>query len=65
MPKAKHGGKREGAGRKPISERESTILIAVAMPTGLVEKLDAVAEEEGLNRSQAVREAVTRFVGKR
>jgi hypothetical protein len=62
MAKKQHGGKRPGAGRKPISTTEDTVLIAVAMPTGLVERLDAVAEQRGWNRSEAVREAVQALV---
>ena len=62
MTKKQHGGKREGAGRKPINPDESTATIAVKLPTGLLERLDAVAEQQGWNRSEAVREAVQALV---
>jgi len=62
MAKKQHGGKRAGSGRKPIDPAHDTVLIAVAMPTGLVERLDAVAEQQGWNRSEAVREAVQALV---
>lgn len=62
MAKKQHGGKRAGSGRKPIDPDQDTVLIAVAMPTGLLESLDAVAEQKGWNRSQAVREAVQALV---
>ncbi len=57
-----HGGKRAGAGRKPLDPGEPTTTIAVTMPTGLVERLDAVAEQKGWSRSRAVREAVQALV---
>jgi hypothetical protein len=60
--KPQHGGKREGAGRKPVAPEEKAITIAVSIHAGLVERLDAVAEQNGWNRSQAVREAVQALV---
>jgi len=62
MAKKQHGGKRAGSGRKPINPDDPTTIIAVTMPTGLVERLDAVAERHGWNRSEAVREAVQALV---
>jgi len=62
MAKKQHGGKRTGAGRKPMDPDERTTTVAVTMPTGLVERLDAVAEQQGWNRSEAVREAVQALV---
>ena len=62
MAKKKHGGKRAGSGRKPMDPEERTTTIAVTMPTGLVKRLDAVAEQQGWNRSEAVREAVQALV---
>ena len=62
MAKEQRGGKRAGAGRKPINPDDPTTTIAVTMPTGLVERLDAVAERRGWNRSRAVREAVQALV---
>ena len=60
--KKQHGGKRPGAGRKPIAPEEDTVMVAVAMPASLVDRLDSVAEKRGWNRSQAVREAVQALV---
>jgi len=62
MAKSQHGGKRAGAGRKPVDPEIRTTTIAVSLPTGLVESLDAVAEQKGWNRSRAVREAVQALV---
>ena len=62
MAKKQHGGKRAGAGRPAMDPEERTTTIAVSMPTRLVERLDAVAEQQGWNRSEAVREAVQALV---
>jgi hypothetical protein len=53
-----HGGKRAGAGRKPVHPEGRTIVVAASVPSGLVEKLDALAEKRGWNRSEAVTEAI-------
>jgi metal-responsive CopG/Arc/MetJ family transcriptional regulator len=45
-----------------MDPEERTTTIAVTMPAGLVERLDAVAEQRGWNRSEAVREAVQALV---
>lgn len=62
MAKTQHGGKRAGAGRKLMDPDERTTTVAVTLPMGLLEHLDAVAERKGWNRSQAVREAVQALV---
>ena len=62
MAKKQHGGKRAGAGRKPMDPDERTTVIAVTMPMELLERLDAVAERQRWNRSQAVREAIQALV---
>ena len=48
-----HGGKRDGAGRKPMFDEYAKI--SVSMDASLVEKLDAYCRRHDLNRSQAVR----------
>ena len=58
MAKRQHGGKRSGAGRKPINPDDATTTISMTMPTGLVERLDAIAQQRGWNRSEAIREAI-------
>ena len=63
--KASHGGKREGAGRKPSSPEGPTIVVAASVPESLVERLDAHAKTKGWNRSQAVTEAIRGLVGRR
>jgi hypothetical protein len=55
--KAAHGGARPGAGRKPNPEGRAVTVVAT-VPEGLVERLDALAEAEGWNRSKAVTEAI-------
>ncbi len=59
MPKkVMHGGKRAGAGRKPVNPEGRTILVTVSVPGSLVEGLDSLAEQQGWNRSEAVTEAI-------
>jgi hypothetical protein len=61
MSKKQHGGKRAGSGRKPI-DPDGAVKLVVAVPAKLLESLDAVAEQRGWNRSEAVREAVQALV---
>ena len=66
MAKAKqHGGKRAGAGRKVASPEGRAVLVAVTVPSGLVEALDAYAAKEQCSRSEAVTRAIRGLVGKR
>jgi hypothetical protein len=59
MSKGQHGGKREGSGRKVANPDEGrTVTIAASVPSGLVERLDALADKRGWNRSAAVTEAI-------
>ena len=51
-----HGGKREGAGRKP--QYDDAVMIAALIPAKLREKLDRFAKAKGISRSQAVVEAI-------
>jgi hypothetical protein len=56
--KKKHGGKRPGSGR-PLSNPEgATIVMAATVPGSLVAELDALSEENGWNRSEAVTTAI-------
>jgi hypothetical protein len=57
--KKTHGGKREGAGRKPANPDEGAVItIAVSVPGALVVQLDAWAAKEGSTRSGAVTRAI-------
>lgn len=56
--KKQHGGKREGAGRKPVNPEGRTVVIAASVPSDLVEQLDDLREKRGWNRSQAITEAI-------
>lgn len=59
MPeKGQHGGRREGAGRKPIYPEGPTINVGATVPESLVKRLDALAEKRGWNRSEAITEAI-------
>ncbi len=44
-PTTGHGGKREGAGRKPINPEGPTINIGATVPESLMERLDARADK--------------------
>ena len=61
MAKKQHGGKRTGAGRKPVAPDGST-LVGASLPTDLVVKLDAYAAKHEVTRAQVIREAVGRFL---
>jgi hypothetical protein len=63
MAKTKHGGKRSGAGRKPIDPDSDSVTIALGLPRSLLERLDALAAKHGWNRAEAVREAIRALVG--
>jgi Ribbon-helix-helix protein, copG family len=65
MPKADHGGKRAGAGRKPIDPKSQSVTIALSLPESLLERLDAVAAKHNWNRAEAVREAIRGLVAKK
>jgi hypothetical protein len=56
--KRQHGGKRAGAGRKPIHPEGPTVVLAASVPSSLVELLDLLAANQGWNRSEAVTEAI-------
>ena len=56
--KKQHGGKREGAGRKPANPEGTTVVVAASVPEDLVGQLDDLAEKRGWNRSQAITEAI-------
>lgn len=64
--KKKQGGKREGAGR-PLEYKDEgkAVVVTASVPGELVQRLDAVAEKEGWNRSRAVTEAIRGLVSKR
>jgi Arc/MetJ-type ribon-helix-helix transcriptional regulator len=53
-----HGGRRPGAGRKLASPEGKATAIGVSVPQTLVERLDALAETKGWNRSEAVTRAI-------
>lgn len=57
MVKKKVGGKRKGAGR-PVGPDGPTELIAVTVPTSLVDQLDELCEAKEWKRSKAVTEAI-------
>jgi hypothetical protein len=50
-------------GPKLATESERKIVLPAGVPAGLVAKLDQWRESHGLNRSQAVTEAIRRLVG--
>lgn len=63
--KKQHGGARPGAGRKPATPDEGlAVTVAVSVPSGLMDRLDAKAEQEGWSRSEAVTRAIRGLLGK-
>ena len=56
--KKPHGGKRTGAGRKPVNPEGRTVAITASVPEGLVERLDEYSADHGWNRSQTVTQAI-------
>jgi hypothetical protein len=66
MAKSQHGGKREGAGRKTAHPEEGpTVNISASVPSGLVDRLDALAKKRGWNRSAAITEAIRGLLGRK
>jgi hypothetical protein len=61
--KKQHGGERAGAGRPAATPDEGlAITIAVSVPSGLVDRLDAHAKRNSLSRSMAVTRAIRGFL---
>ena len=56
--KKQHGGRRVGAGRKPVNPEGTTKTLAVSVPESLIVALDELAQHKGWNRSEAVTEAI-------
>jgi hypothetical protein len=56
--KKQHGGARPGSGRPVSSPEGKTIVMAASVPALLVIELDALSEEKGWSRSEAVTRAV-------
>lgn len=58
--KKSHGGKREGAGRKP--GKADSVTVSASIPKRLAVKLDRVAKAKDLTRSGAILEAIREFI---
>ena len=54
--KPSRGGARIGAGRPALCPGEKTVQVLIRFCESDVSRLDAIAREEGTNRSQVVRE---------
>ncbi|MEX2167946.1 MAG: ribbon-helix-helix domain-containing protein [Pirellulales bacterium] len=63
--KKQHGGKREGAGRRPSNPEGRTIAIAATIPETLVARLDELAKNEGWSRSEAITAAIRKLLGRK
>lgn len=61
MAASTRGGKREGAGRKP-GPGGKTVPIAVTIPGELFTQLEVARKQLGWTRSQAITEAVKKFL---
>jgi metal-responsive CopG/Arc/MetJ family transcriptional regulator len=62
MAKKQHGGKREGAGRKPSPEGPA-VAVTVTVPEPLMARLDTLAEQNAWSRSEAVKRAIQSLLG--
>jgi hypothetical protein len=62
MAKKKHGGKRPGSGRPVNSPEGKTVVMTASVPAQLVMELNALSEEEGWNRSEAVTMAIRKLL---
>ena len=58
MAETKRGGKRAGAGRKPLDPKADAVRVVTDLPQAVVKRLDAYAEKHDMTRAKAVREAV-------
>lgn len=56
--KPQHGGRRDGAGRRQTNPEGPAAVVNASIPSGLVERMDAVATQKGWTRSRAITEAV-------
>jgi len=65
MAKAQHGGSRPGAGRKQANPEGPAVVVTASVPSGLMERLNAIAEKRQWTRSQAITEAVRAFLKRR
>jgi metal-responsive CopG/Arc/MetJ family transcriptional regulator len=54
MARNKHGGKREGSGRPRVGETR----IAIRLTDEQVEWLDKQCQQQGMNRSEVIRELI-------
>ena len=56
------GGKRSGAGRKPLPKGEKQVTISVVLSPGLLKSLNQAAKEAGVTRSAFVANCVYKGV---
>lgn len=58
--KEKRGGVRENAGRKAIVQ--NPVRVTVDIPAELIEKLNKLSKDRGLSRSEAIRNAIEKWL---
>ncbi len=58
MKENQHGGRRAGSGRKPLHPEGATVTVSAKVPESLVASLDEYANGRGMNRSEAITEAI-------
>ena len=56
--KKQHGGKRRGAGRKPLNPEGTTVHVTASVPARLVAQLEAFAQQNKWSRSEAITRAI-------
>jgi len=57
----KHGGRRQGAGRKPDGEKNK-IKVTVFLDSNLKQKISAIAEEKNQSLSKTINQILSKYL---
>ena len=63
MERLTHGGRRDGAGRKPIGESPKTATIAIRVTEESKRLIQQQAKEQGISVSQMVEDLIIKKAG--
>lgn len=66
MTAQRHGGKRQGAGRPALSADQKTTYktLGVRLSPTFFDRLEELAKEKGISKSEIVREALEKYIEK-